>query len=201
MKKNVMKGKFTKKKIFSAVLALALCVGTLTACGSDVKVSASGGEILANESGKIYYCDRDVTKADIPTEINGVKTVSIGENAFNQCEVLTEVTIPVGVKSIGKNAFHSCKSLKEITIPDGVDTIGELAFSSCSELISVTIPGTVKARDEENNKYRLNANVFSECKNLKDVYYGGSETDWENLFTGSNEDMAKVANVTIHYNS
>ena len=67
----------------------------------------------------------------------------IGDDAFNNCDKLTTVTLPEGVISIGKNAFYKCDGLTEFTIPDSVTKIGEWAFYSCSSLTSVTIGDSV----------------------------------------------------------
>ena len=58
----------------------------------------------------------------------------IGDHAFNECAMLTSVTIPNCVKEIGVGAFKSCHSLTFVTIPDGVTTIGHYAFNDCSSL-------------------------------------------------------------------
>ncbi|MCI9456782.1 MAG: leucine-rich repeat protein [Oscillospiraceae bacterium] len=56
------------------------------------------------------YCDRDVTEAVIPKEIEGASVTSIGSRAFVDCRSLTEIAIPDGVTSIGSNAFSGCTS-------------------------------------------------------------------------------------------
>ena len=113
---------------------------------------------------------------------------SIGEYAFENCSSLTGITIPAGVTNIGEFAFRNCSSLSSITIPEGVTSIGVKAFSGCSSLTSATIPVSVTRIDEE---------AFYSCIELKDIYYGGAKTDWNQI------DIAKgntsFLNATIHY--
>ena len=45
--------------------------------------------------------------------------------------------MPDGLKSIGNNAFRNCESLSEITIPWRVLTIGIGAFVGCRSLRSI----------------------------------------------------------------
>ena len=58
----------------------------------------------------------------------------IGDFAFNECTMLTSVTIPNCVSEIGQCAFNGCSSLTFATIPDGVTEIGLYAFGGCSNL-------------------------------------------------------------------
>ena len=67
----------------------------------------------------------------------------IGEDAFNNCDKFTGITIPESVTSIGKNAFYDCDGLTEFIIPDSVTTIGDYAFYDCDSLTSVTIGNSV----------------------------------------------------------
>ncbi len=81
----------------------------------------------------------------IPSSLRSV-TVTGGNilyGAFDNCSMLTSVTIPNSVTSIGKEAFYGCSGLTSVTIPDSVTSIGNYAFSGCSGLTSVTIPDSV----------------------------------------------------------
>ena len=62
--------------------------------------------------------------------------VSIGQDAFKNNKVVTEVRIPATLRSIGSSAFASCSSITNITpfLPGTVTSIGQQAFESCSGL-------------------------------------------------------------------
>ena len=98
--------------------------------------------------------------------------------------------IPDSVTSIGDYAFDGCTELKSVTIPDSVTSIGEDAFFCCTGLTSVTIPDSVAS---------IGKGAFNFCESLKDVYYGGSESDWEKIKIGDNN--TDLTESTIHYNS
>ena len=68
--------------------------------------------------------------------------------AFNECNTLTEVTLPNTVDEIDYQAFYYCPNLKKVTIHEGVKTIGQTAFIGCTQLTSITIPGTIKNMDQ-----------------------------------------------------
>ena len=115
---------------------------------------------------------------------------SIGAGAFVYCSSLTSVTIGNSVTMIGWSVFEGCTSLTSVIIPDSVTTIGRSAFQSCTSLTSITIPDSVT---------EIYENAFADCPKLTDVYYTGSESDWNNINIGSNNSY--LTNATIHYNS
>ena len=92
---------------------------------------------------------------------------SIGNNAFDRCYKLTNVTIGNSVTSIGDSAFYSCNNLTRINIPDSVTTIGNNAFYNCYYLISITIPDSVTG---------IGDYAFYNCTDLTDVTIGNSVT-------------------------
>lgn len=138
---------------------------------------------------------------------------SIGD-AFTNCVSLSDIEIPGSVTSIGDSAFMGCDSLKkvnfapdsklekigdyafaysalsDIVIPNGVKSIGNYAFEYCTQLRSVTIPKSVK----EIGNY-----AFTHCYELYDVYYGGSEEDWQAIKFGEHNETLEGSQVTIHY--
>ncbi len=91
-------------------------------------------------------------RVSIPEDVT-----NIGDQAFLNCEGLTEVTIPEGVTRIGNDAFGGCKKLDSITIPESVTVIGFNAFLDCESLTSLTIP---KRATE------IGDAAFSGCKGL-----------------------------------
>ena len=62
---------------------------------------------------------------------------SIGNSAFEGCQLLTSITIPDSVTSIGNYAFYQCSKLTSITIPDRVTSIGNYAFSTCKGMTDI----------------------------------------------------------------
>ena len=63
-------------------------------------------------------------------ESSGLRTVRIPDSveiiekgAFSKCVNLTDVNIPVSIKRIGSYAFYNCKMLSNVTIPAGIKSI------------------------------------------------------------------------------
>ena len=96
----------------------------------------------------------------------------IYDNAFNNCTLLTSITLPDSVISIGKMAFQACIALKNIKLSNNVSYIGESAFKVCRQLTSIVIPTSLT---------RLDVLVFERCDNFKTVYYMGTLEEWNNI--------------------
>ena len=95
-------------------------------------------------------------------------------------------SIKPGTKTIAGRAFHDCTGLTSITIPDSVTNIGWGAFNACTELTSITIPNGVTSID------RI---AFFDCTRLKDVYFIGTEEEWNAIKIGDGNDCLTGANI------
>ena len=117
-------------------------------------------------------------------------TKFIHSQAFQDCRVLTHVTIPNSVISIGDNAFMLCFNLSSVIIGDSVITIGDGAFRACKSLKNVIIGKSITY---------IGYSAFEQCKNITDIYYTGSEKEWSNISIGlyNNE----LTNATLYYYS
>lgn len=112
------------------------------------------------ESVTITGYEGSETALEIPSEMDGKRVESIGDEAFYRCSGLEEVSISEGVKSIGAYAFGWCSGLEEVRIPGSVESIGNAAFSVCDGLEEVSIPGSVE---------RIGDSAFSGCRGLEEV--------------------------------
>ena len=154
-----MKGKLLRKLCAVSLSALMLAgiggVHAVPLFGEGLSVSAAEntyGNLAyeVNEDGGITVtkCWGFDTEIIIPDTIDGKKVTKIGDNAFNQREYLTSVTIPDSVTSIGKSAFFCCSRLKSVKISKNVTSIGASAFMYCRELTAIDIPkGVTKIED------------------------------------------------------
>ena len=143
---------------------------------------------------------------DIPESVK-----SIAVRAFNDCSGLTNVTIPESVTSIGSWAFSNCYSLTNISIPPSVTKIGNQAFSGCTGLTSATIPPSVTKIEwyTFDNCYRMTNIViplsvtsvedgaFINCWGLTDVYYAGTQENWDTVSIGNYNEY--LTDATIHF--
>ena len=128
---------------------------------------------------------------NLKTAIIGDGVSQIGGGMFRGCTNLEFVIIGDNVKTILGETFMFCKSLTSIIIPEGVTHIGMQTFWGCTALKTITIPATVTQMDD---------NVFSYCDSLTDVYYSGSEEQWQQI-KAPDWVGVPLLNARKHYNS
>ena len=112
----------------------------------------------------------------------------IANSAFEGCTGLTSVAIPNSVTYIDSSLFYGCTGLTNVTIPNSVTSISDYAFYCCTGLTSVSLPKNVKT---------ICSAAFFYCNKIKDVYYAGSETEWNAI--DIRPDNEPITNAAIHY--
>ena len=118
--------------------------------------------------------------------------VQIGNWAFSNCDGLEKLTIGSGSTVIGEDAFVACTGLKEVTVGSGLTTIGSEAFGMCTSLAALTIPNTITAIGEK---------AFVSCTSLSDVYYSGTQAQWEALKKNVGTSNDPLFAAVLHCNS
>lgn len=186
-------------------------------CESLENITIPNSVVFIGQFG-FYRCS-SLKNVTIPDSV-----LSIDYRAFASCESLENVVIGAGVTYIEEGAFRSCKSLKNIevskdnssftsvdgvlfnkdktellkyptgssnttyTVPDSVTTIGYRAFDYSASLESIVIGAGVT---------HIGENAFKNCTALKDVYYKGTQEQWNQVVI---ETEGTFENVNIHYN-
>ena len=116
---------------------------------------------VINGKVKIVRCDTAASGAvTVPASIDGKPVVSIGDRAFENCDGLTKITIPDGVKHIGSYAFSGCSKLANIDLPDSVLSAGLWVFWNCLGLTNIDIP---------KNLHLAHSPTFLNCCALKSI--------------------------------
>jgi len=103
----------------------------------------------------------------IPTRIQNLPVTGIGENAFQEYDEITSITIPNSVTKIGDQAFSGCYGLTSIAIPNSITSIGDGVFDGCESLASVTIPDSVTS---------IGRHAFYDCTSLVSITIPDSVT-------------------------
>lgn len=136
-------------------------------------------------------------------DCTSLKTIVIPDGAigfetgvFKGCTSLEHITIPPSLTQWGTTGAHAsqsifryCASLKNIVVPDGTKILAMYVFDGCTSLSSITLPSSITMIDYH---------AFAGCTALKDVYYKGTEKQWNAIDIGSGNEC--LLNATIHYN-
>lgn len=111
----------------------------------------------------------------IPDTINGEIVVYIQSSAFSECEGLTGVYIPDGLREIRSNAFKDCTNLENVRISDTVTKINSWAFSGCVKITNLALPESVT---------NIGSDIFIGCENIVVTYKGNKYKfdELENLY-------------------
>ncbi len=169
----------------------------------------------ASQNG-ILYDKSKTTLMLAPSGMEGEVVVPQGTTeiqSFAECDKITSIVLPEGVTSIGGEAFNNCTSLEKINLPDSVTYIAYTAFYNCSSLKTVRLPSQITEIAWSTFEYcesleaieipasvtLIEEDAFWNCTSLKDVYYTGTEEQWNAIeIEYGNEDLL---NATIHFNS
>ncbi len=120
-----------------------------------------------SEIGFGAFCEtKGITAVRLPDSVK-----KLGIYAFSGCRELESINLE-NLTQISGWALCSCKKLENVTLSDGLEIVNEAVFMDCEGLTSITIPASVTTIDLFG---------FYRCKNLKDVYYGGTQDQWENI--------------------
>ena len=160
---------------------ITICGGAFSSCNNLTSITIPEGVITIGAFA-FDFCD-NLISITIPDSVT-----TIGDNAFCACTNLTNVTIGDSVTTIGGYAFCECSNLTNITIGDGVITIGDCAFMGCVSLTSITIPKSITT---------IGDYAFDNFSNLTDIYYKGTEEQWNQITIGSFDEY--LSGVAIHY--
>lgn len=164
------------------------------------------GEKVTSIGEFAFLAQNSITSVTIPSSVKRLEN-----EAFSECENLTTVIFEEGLTYIGHGAltstgilsinipnsvveidgyaFASCPNLSSVIIGNSVAEIGDEAFSACESLKYIVIPKSVTT---------IYQTSFESCISLTDIYYEGSQEQWEEISNG--HDLNLNDNTIVHYN-
>lgn len=102
--------------------------------------------------------------------------VSIGNFAFSHTTI-HYVVLPEGLKYIDNNAFENCQELSEIAIPDSLVRLGRAAFKDCTKLNFISMPvilDEIKSQTFENCKNLSSINFPYTLRKIENSAFEGA---------------------------
>ena len=134
------------KKLAHYIACFLVLLGVLNACattetlgGRTWTYTVNTNTLLGKEA-TITKVTPNAGKVIIPSLLGGCSVTCIADNAFEGCEGLLHVEIPLSVTSIGQFAFSKCRGLTSVTIPTSVTNIGYGALYYCSKIETIVLP-------------------------------------------------------------
>ena len=203
----------TSITIPDSVKKIGICV--FAGCSSLTSISIPNS-ITSIPLSTFDHCS-NLTSITIPDNVTSIESY-----AFFGCTGLNSIFIPEGVTRIGVGVFSHCTGLINITvseknkvydsrencnaviesktnslvagckgtiIPGSVLSIGKESFYEQTDLTSIIIPDSLMD---------IGTGAFWGCSFIKDVYYTGSESEWNEIAIASDNEC--LTNATIHYN-
>ncbi len=172
-------------------------------CRSAIEKIIIGDSVTSIGVNAFYNC----SNLELLKLGDGLKVIA--NSAFNACSALESVVIPDSVKSIGSHAFSECTSLKYVKLGSGLKTIGNYVFYECTSLETVSVPESVTYMGSDvfrsctalksvtlgNGIKNVADRVFGSCDSLTDIYYTGTEEEWENITIGADNDALWLAEI------
>lgn len=141
-----------------------------------------------------YWVSDQVDYQDIITKVVVTEGMTeLGGNAFDSFSQLTEVELPDSLTKIDGYAFQNCTALTEITLPPALTEISYNLFQGCTNLTTIMIPKSVTS---------IRQLAFNGCTSLTDVYYGGTEQDWNQIdfhFDAHEISDLSLLKATLHF--
>lgn len=146
--------------------------------------------------------------------LSGLKSIVIPDSVHDTFEESVNEkgeTVKTEIPAIGYAAFHSCTDLKLAVLGSGITKILSGTFGYCTSLETVYLPASLKkvegALYHDGNVYY--AHPFHNNTSLKDVYYEGTEAEWQELCknidsgrvteSGAVVDNSAILNITPKY--
>ncbi len=185
-------------------------IGPMAFTGDDRLKSAELPQTLTEISYRAFYNCTRLESVNLPPQLQ-----TVGDLAFYYAGLM-EITVPQSVKTIGKGAFHSCTSLKTARVEADVTAIDCGVFGYCTALESVYLPQTLQKIEGAffMDDSFIMGHAFHNCASLKDVYFAGSEEQWNAVqiivgkshddnspvtVNGATYDNTAVKNAVKHY--
>jgi|GEM_PF-4365140 len=130
-----------KTKFFLATLILLLSIVTMQAVEiNGINYNLYESTRTAEVKSKYKkYTGNIVIPESVTYEQITYSVKSIGNNAFESCLGLTNITIPNRVKSIENETFSGCTRLETLVIGRSVETICKSTFAYCERLTDIYI--------------------------------------------------------------
>ena len=174
-----------------------MLIGVIGSYAYDFEVDGIYYNITKNSKGRmeveVTYKDKNynsysgdvVVPDNVAYEGNNYKVVAIGNSAFKNCQDLTGVDLPEGVKKVKGNAFNKCSNLRKLKANVSIIGGGISIIDDPTTLSQLTFVGEGKVSEDSYKNYEnlvilkfgdgiteIGEDAFKRCKSLVSVSFG-----------------------------
>lgn len=195
---------------------------TITVDSENTVYTAQDGALFSKEKTTLYCVPQGKSGFTIPVGVNKIENgafsgctklteinipsgvTEIGYDAFTDCSGLTKLVIPDGVMSNFFN-FRGCTALTEVTLPGSANYYSSINGPSLTTVrilegtkeISGTFSGVTTLTDVylPASLTHISQNTFANCSNLKNVYFAGTQAQWDALTIADGNQELSLATV------
>jgi hypothetical protein len=176
------------KRIFALLICLSL-IFVMSACAGE----NTDGEGNTNNGGNNGEREPIVYSEGLEFTSKGDGTCYVsGIGSCQDVNIIVPPSSPQGDRliGIGYNAFSFNSQVRFVVLPDCVEYIDEGAFSYCSELRYVVVCEGLQ---------RIGDFAFYNNGALGNIYYTGSQAQWNSISIGANNDSLNSAKINFGY--
>lgn len=128
---------------------------------------------------KDYCFDFSLESITIPTSVKKIGSYSYSaQNVYYEGKVTDWIDITRTGSSRCENLYFQNQKVTDVVIPDGTTDISDFAFEGYDGIQNIHLPRSLK---------HIGQNAFGNSKNIQNVYYEGSISDWCKIQMGGNE--------------
>ena len=110
---------------------------------------------------------------------------------------IEKVVVEPGITEIHHYAFEYCEQLTSASLPETLTFLNFQAFQDCGKLNNLLLPSSLTS--VYGYEYRIGSlYTFLRCQSLTDLYYRGTQADWETLLAGMTLSSLN-SDMTIHF--
>ena len=135
---------------------------------------------------------------------------SLGAYALAGCTALRRVDLPDGMTLLGSGLFSGCTALAELPLPDDVAWVEPRLCENCTALQTVVLPAAMtevprgllrgctglRRVTVQGAVTAVGDGAFSGCDALTDVYFTGTQVQWDAVAIGA--DNARLTAAALH---
>ena len=174
------------KKLLALMISFCL-IFVMSACGGDNGGNTNGGEGGEQQREPVVYSEG----LEFTSNGDGSCYVS-GIGSCEDIKIVIPLSSPEGerVIGIGKDAFAFNDQVRFVILPESVTYIEGGAFSYCCELRYVVVCEGLQ---------RIGDFAFYNDGALGNIYYTGSQAQWNSISIGANNDSLNSAKINCGY--